>query len=81
MRELLRIKEIRLFVAFVLTIATIAAAFGIAEGTAWCIRAIFPALSYGASMLIGLGAWFVGALVVAVIKAMNEPEYYDDSCE
>lgn len=81
MRELLRVKEIRLFVAFVLTIATIAAAIGVAEGTAWCIRAIFPALNYWPSMFIGLGAWLVGTLVVAVIKALNEPDYYDDSCE
>lgn len=81
MKQLLRISEVRFIVALVLTIASIAAAIGIAEGTAWCIRAIFPALNYWPSMFIGLGAWFVGALVVAIIQAMNETEYYDDSCE
>ena len=81
MKQLLRISEVRFIVALVLTIASIAAAIGIAEGTAWCFRAIFPALSYWPSMFIGLGAWLVGTLVVAVIKALNEPDYYDDSCE
>ena len=81
MKQLLRISEVRFIVALVLTIASIAAAIGIAEGTAWCIRAIFPALNYWPSMFIGLGAWLVGTLVVAVIKALNEPDYYDDSCE
>ena len=51
MRELLKIKEFKLLISFLLTAAVIAATVGFVEVTAWFVSAIFPAITYRASFV------------------------------